>query len=360
MGLAAEALGLHDARVVVGRRRRRRGRSGARSVPRPFAVAAAPPRVRAADALVLDPRHLVADLVDGEIERGLGLGRARVRLHEVLLEVDGDLAELRLGDARDALLREVDLDAPASWVNFAMRATFSRASRRRGATTPAGSCPGRRCPSCASHPSPRFAACRGVYDRPGGGVRAAVSASTSRAPAVRRARRPPPRRWRRWWRRRRPRAPGRHGAASDEPRTATSGGGGETGLGRAGAAVEHARARAAEPAGDRARQQLRRIEPAVPPAGPAGGRPGDDVDAGHAARRGNRAINAATIASASHGTAARTLRYLTRATSLAGDALVGEGRRTSRRRPRGGAATARRSQRPLGTRAHRRARPAAG
>ena len=54
----------------------------------------------------------MADLVDREVERGFGFGRARVRLHEVLLQVDGDLAQLRLGHPAVLLLGEVDLDAP--------------------------------------------------------------------------------------------------------------------------------------------------------------------------------------------------------------------------------------------------------
>ena len=69
------------------------------------------PHVVARDPPLLDAGDLVLDLVDREIERGLRLTRRRVRLHEVLLQVHGDLAQLTIGDTRVLQLGEVDLDA---------------------------------------------------------------------------------------------------------------------------------------------------------------------------------------------------------------------------------------------------------
>jgi len=67
--------------------------------------------VRARHALLLDPSDLVLDLVDDEVERGGGLGRGGVRLHEVALQVDDDVAHLVVGDTAIAELGEVDFDA---------------------------------------------------------------------------------------------------------------------------------------------------------------------------------------------------------------------------------------------------------
>src|SRR5947207_1151875 len=50
-------------------------------------------------------------LVEREVERGLRFGGGGMRLHEMALQVQGDRAELRVGDARVLRLREVDLDA---------------------------------------------------------------------------------------------------------------------------------------------------------------------------------------------------------------------------------------------------------
>ena len=85
--LRGEALALRDARpvtdllveVVVGA----------------HAVAVHAGRCRDAhgcgDAAFLDARELMLHLVDREVERGFGLDRRRVPLHEVLLEVHRDL-----------------------------------------------------------------------------------------------------------------------------------------------------------------------------------------------------------------------------------------------------------------------------
>src|SRR5215210_3590178 len=54
---------------------------------------------------------LVLDLVDDEIERGGRLRGRGVRLHEVALQVDDDVAHLVVGDTGVAQLREVDFDA---------------------------------------------------------------------------------------------------------------------------------------------------------------------------------------------------------------------------------------------------------
>src|SRR3954452_12319086 len=83
---------------VGGLARCRRGRR----VTRPGAV----------HPLVVDPLELVSDLVDDAVERGPGVGRGGVRLHQVAREVHGHLALLRLGHPRVAHLGELDVDTP--------------------------------------------------------------------------------------------------------------------------------------------------------------------------------------------------------------------------------------------------------
>src|SRR3954447_4776497 len=50
------------------------------------------------------------ELVEREVERGFGFRRGGMGLHEVALQVQGDLAQLRVGDTRVLRLREVDFD----------------------------------------------------------------------------------------------------------------------------------------------------------------------------------------------------------------------------------------------------------
>jgi hypothetical protein len=67
--------------------------------------------VGARDALLLDPRNLMLDLVEDEVERGGGFGRGSMGLHEVPLQVHDHVADLVFGDAAVTKLGEVDLDA---------------------------------------------------------------------------------------------------------------------------------------------------------------------------------------------------------------------------------------------------------
>ena len=69
-------------------------------------------RLGPVDALVVDPGELVGDLVEDAVERGAGVGGGGVGLHQVLGQVHGDLALLRVGDPWVLDLRELDLDPP--------------------------------------------------------------------------------------------------------------------------------------------------------------------------------------------------------------------------------------------------------
>ena len=83
-----------------------RGHTVADFVRRHPAVA----RMRAGDAPLLDLRHLVFDLVDGEVERLLRLPRVHLRLDEVAGQVRGDLALVGFAVVAMVDHGEVDLD----------------------------------------------------------------------------------------------------------------------------------------------------------------------------------------------------------------------------------------------------------
>ena len=199
---------------------------------------------------------------------------------------------------------------PASWVNFAMRATFSRAVTSRWADTEQF-LPRTTMSICTSrgsatrtHPSLR---CHGRRRCPGRGQRDDDAAHRRRG-----ARTPPRRAWRRWWRRRRPRTTrAGHGPAGDEPRAPAAGVAGEPGLRGPGRRSRRPTQRAPRPAGDRPGEQLGGVE--------APRRRRSRLVGAQVTTPGSEARvaagTAATIAPASHGTTARTLRYLTRATS---------------------------------------------
>ena len=240
-------------------------------------------------------------------------GARRVRLHEMALEVDGDLAELRLGEAAVLLLGEVDLDAPGvvgelgDAGHLLPRHRFE-AGRHRTVLAPdhdVHRAPPRvrRCASRTRHES---------TGHDGGGVRAAVSATTSCASATRSARAAGGERRAR--RRDVVDHAARAGGAPDARRSAGRDGG------------RRRPSRSAAGPGSRSRSPTTRsAAAAAPPPGPGARR-----DRSPRRRRRSRLVGAqvtsvgprprsaaatSTMASASHGTTARTLRYFTRATS---------------------------------------------
>ena len=191
-----------------------------------------------------------------------------MRLHEVLLQVDGDLAQLRLGDAAVLLLGEVDLDAPGVVGELRDARHLLACRPRRVGTTPAGSCHGPRCPSDLLRICPDCVrGCTRRSLRPvrvgsgrwcsGRGDRDATRRAAAAA-AQRRGRRASLR----WWRRRRRRSTdeGPHDA-TDVARAAR-----DARRRRARSAAGPGRGRAArrtaspQPAGDRPGEELRRIE----------------------------------------------------------------------------------------------------
>src|SRR6266700_2507800 len=90
-GLRREPLGLDDPRAfVVAVGSELRHELGFEIGRGPVAA----PRVRARDALLLDPGDLVLDLVDDEVQRCARLRRRRMGLHEVPLQVDRDVTDL--------------------------------------------------------------------------------------------------------------------------------------------------------------------------------------------------------------------------------------------------------------------------
>ena len=115
--LHAELLGLHErprrvlGAVVVDRRRRRRSSAGSAAPAAAGRARASRSRaVPAADPPLVQPAHLLLDLVERPVERDRVLGRRRGALHEVLAHVHEDLARVRvLGSARRVML-VVDVD----------------------------------------------------------------------------------------------------------------------------------------------------------------------------------------------------------------------------------------------------------
>ena len=95
----------------LARRRRRPERASSQSSSGGGAARRLPARaVLPVDLALLEPGDLVLDLVDDEVQRRDLVGGRRVRLHEVALEVDRDLAQLVVVDPGVADLGEVHLD----------------------------------------------------------------------------------------------------------------------------------------------------------------------------------------------------------------------------------------------------------
>ena len=281
-----------------------------------------------------------------------------VRLHEVTLEVHGDLAELARVDARGVHLGEVDLDAAR---------VVREASDLRDLVAGEILQPGRHRAVLASNDDVHLhlasvsdgdraravgevyaSACQAI---PGGGVRAAVTATTMvRARDTQRGRGRGERgtgggdvvdeQHARGRTARERRSAGRRAAPPRQARSAA-----DRVVGRAGAHTGRRNSRATAP-----REDLRRIEAARAAALHRGGRPGDG---GGLEPVGASAASA--IAAASHGTTARALRYFTRATSSRPTPSVREGgrprvdtggRRGGVRGTRGRRRTGRRAARP--------------
>ena len=133
------------------------------------------------DPPFVQPAHLVVDLVEREVERGLEFGGRRSALHQVMVDVHEDLARVRVAGLARLVLREVDVDA--AYVTREFRDSFEFLVGQRFE---------RRIDVCVL-PEDDDIHARSVYVRsrrgsPGPGVRAIVAAKTSAAPAARKAR----------------------------------------------------------------------------------------------------------------------------------------------------------------------------
>ena len=203
-----------------------------------------------------------------------------------------------------------------------MRATFSRAVTSRWADT-GRSCLGPRCPSAPPREAPTSMTHAESTVDDGGGVRAAVNATTTCAPAARSADAAAA-----------SVAPvvatssttsthARHGPARDEPRAPAAGVAGEPGLrrGRGGGRGGRRTRATARPAGDRPGEQLGGVEAPLPATVAAGGRPGDDRRAARRAAAGT----AATMRPGEPGHDRAHVAVLDPGHQLTGGALVGEG-----------------------------------
>jgi len=84
------------------------GRVGHRTAVVPGGTGGVP----AVDTTLVKASHLLLDLFERDVERGVVVPRGGVPLHQVLVDVDEDLALVRVGRAPRGVLGEVDVDPP--------------------------------------------------------------------------------------------------------------------------------------------------------------------------------------------------------------------------------------------------------